>query len=108
MQIKMKVSRKGIRPIAVATVAFMVVAVQMQSNNPTIATIALIPFSKMLYSLTIIFVILHSGQAQLEESVFYILKPRIWRKLSGEFFNRVSSGLRQVEEQGHLLVLSLQ
>ena len=55
MQIKMKVSRKGIRPIAVATVAFMVVAVQMQSNNPTIATIALIPFSKMLYSLTIIF-----------------------------------------------------
>jgi hypothetical protein len=60
MQIKIKVSRKGIRPIAVATVAFIVVAVQIQSNNPTVTTIALIPFSKMLYSLTIIYFLLYS------------------------------------------------
>lgn len=46
MQIKIKVSRKGIRPIAVATVAFIVVAVQIQSNNPTVTTIALIPFQR--------------------------------------------------------------
>lgn len=60
MQIKIKVSRKGIRPIAVATVAFIVVAVQIQSNNPTVTIIALIPFSKMLYSLTIIYFLLYS------------------------------------------------
>lgn len=60
MQIKIKVSRKGIKPIAVATVAFIVVAVQIQSNNPTVTTIALIPFSKMLYSLTIIYFLLYS------------------------------------------------